>query len=201
MSAITRPYANGKNGTSHTNGANTALLLPADQNLIITGYTGPNQTMIGQHIADQLKLRYVNVERQIEARAGMPPDEFRTRYGETRLKTVEAEVMQDVLLYRGMIIRISGETLMHGEYGRRLAETGPVICLVAALDAVLRRLHVSMGARYHNPNERALAIGNLKREWSVRKLDFVHQLDTTYMTDVEVVDAVIGLWQQAAVGG
>jgi shikimate kinase len=205
MSTIPKPYVNGKNGKngkSHTNGngANSALLLPADQNLIITGYIGPNHSMIGQHVADRLRLRHVNVERQIEARAGMTPDEFRARYGETRLKTVETEVMQDVLLYRGMIIRISGQTLMHGDYSRRLAETGPVVCLVAALDAVLRRLHVSMGARYHNPHERALAIGSLKREWSVRKLDFVHELDTTYLADTEVVDAVIAMWQQVAVG-
>lgn len=200
MSAITKPYVNGKNGKTHTNGngANAALLLPADQNLIITGYTGPNQTMIGQQVAERLKLRYVNVERQIEDRAGMTADEFRARYGETRLKTVETEVMQDVLLYRGMIIRVSGQTLMHGEYSRRLAETGPVVCLVMALDAVLRRLHVSMGARYHNPHERALAIGSLKREWAVRKLDFVHELDTTYLSDTEVVDAVIALWQRVS---
>ncbi|MBI5668204.1 MAG: hypothetical protein HZC41_09375 [Chloroflexi bacterium] len=205
MSSVLKTYTNGSNGSNgangrHDNGATSALLLPADQNLIITGYIGPNPPLIGQQVADRLKLRYVNVERQIEARAGMSPDELRARYGETRLKTVETDVMQDVLLYRGAVIRISGQTLLHGDYSRRLAETGPIVCLVAALDAVLRRLHVAMGARYHNPHERALAIGSLKREWAVRKLDFVHELDTTTLTDSEIVDAVIGLWQQVAVG-
>lgn len=201
MNSILKTYTNGSNGTNgsaHGNGATSALLLPADQNLIITGYIGPNPPLIGQQVADRLKLRYVNVERQIEARAGMPPDDLRARYGETRLKTVEAEVMQDVLLYRGVVLRISGQTLLHGDYSRRLAETGPVICLVTTLDAVLRRLHVSMGARYHNPHERALAIGNLKREWAVRKLDYVHELDTTTLAETEIMDAVIGLWQQVA---
>lgn len=194
-------HTNGKNGNGvyHTNGAASALLLPADQNLIVTGYTGPNLPQIGQQVAERLRLRYVNVERQIEARAGMPPEELRARYGETRLKTIETEVMQDVLLYRGVVIRISGQTLLHGDYSRRLAETGPIVCLVTALDAVLRQLHVAMGARYHNPHERALAVGSLKREWAVRRLDFVHELDTTYHTDAEVVDEVIALWQRVAV--
>lgn len=187
------------NGAQHNNGAAAALLLPADQNLIVTGYTGPNPSLIGQQIAERLKLRYINVERLIEVRAGMPPDELRARYGESHLKTVETEVMQDVLLYRGVVLRISGQTLLHGDYSRRLADTGPIVCLAADLDAVLRRLHVSMGARYHNPHERALAVGYLKREWAVRKLDFVHELDTTYRTDAEVVDDVIALWQRVAV--
>lgn len=189
--------ANG-NGARYSNGT-AALLLPADQNLIVTGYTGPNTPAIGQQVAERLKLRYVNVERQIEARAGMPPDELRARYGETRLKTVETEVMQDVLLYRGVVIRISGQTLLHGDYSRRLTETGPIVCLVASLDSVLRRLHVAMGARYHNPHERALAVGHLKREWAVRRLDHVHELDTTYRAEADIVDDVIALWQRVAV--
>lgn len=175
------------------------LLLPGDQNLILTGYTGPNQPLIGQQVAERLKLRYVNVDRQIEDRAGLPVEELRSRYGETLLKTVETEVMRDVLLYRGVVIRISGQTLQHGEYARRMAETGTIICLVAALDAVLRRLHLAMGARYHNPHERALAIGHLKREWAVRSLDFVHVLDTTYLDDAEIAEAVMNLWQKAVI--
>ncbi|NWG15992.1 MAG: hypothetical protein HXY41_05095 [Chloroflexi bacterium] len=177
----------------------TMLLLPADQNLILTGYTGPHQPLVGQQVAERLKLRYVNVDRQIEDRAGLPVEELRSRYGQTLLKTVETEVMRDVLLYRGAIIRISGQTLQHGEYAHRMAEIGTIICLVAALDAVLRRLHLAMGARYHNPHERALAIGNLKREWAIRKFDFVHVLDTTYLDDAEIADAVMTLWQRVAV--
>lgn len=177
----------------------STLFLPADQNLILTGYTGPNQPLIGQQVAERLRLRYINVDRQIEDRAGMPADELRLRYGETRLKTVEAEVMQDVLLYRGAVIRVSGQTLLHGEYHRRLGETGPIICLVVALDAALRRLHLAMGARYHNPHERALAVGMLKREWAVRRLDSVHTLDTTALADDDITEAIIRLWQQAAV--
>ena len=76
------------------------LLSYGDRNLILTGYTGPNQPIIGRHAAERLKLRYVNVEMQIEAREGMSSEDLRTRYGDARLKMVESEVMQDVLLNR-----------------------------------------------------------------------------------------------------
>ena len=78
------------------------LLSYADLNLILTGYTGPNQPIIGQQAASRLKMRYVNVETQIEAREGMSSEALRTRYGDARLKMVESEVMQDVLLNRGV---------------------------------------------------------------------------------------------------
>jgi shikimate kinase len=175
------------------------LLASTDLNLILTGYTGPNQPRIGQQAAERLKLRYVNVELQLEARAEMPLDEFRARYGETRLKTLEAEVMRDLLLHRGSVIRVSGEMLLRGDYHRRLAETGPVLCLTVTLDAVLRRLHLSLGARYHNPHERALAIGQLKREWAVRRLPDIHEIDSTYMNEEATVARVVETWQSIAI--
>ncbi len=176
------------------------LLSYGDRNLILTGYTGPNQPIIGRQAAERLKRRYVNVEMQIEAREGMSSEDLRTRYGDARLKMVESEVMQDVLLYRGVVIRVSGQTLLRPEYAKRLAATGPIVCLVVTLDAVLQQLHLSLGRSYHNPHERALAIGYLKREWAVRKLEGVRELDVTYFSETETIDALIALWQQMAFG-
>lgn len=171
------------------------MLLPyPDRNLILSGYTGPSQSLIGKQVADQLKLRYINVDSRIEERAGMDIDTLRTTYGETRLKTLETEVMQDVLLYRSALIRISGGTLMRGEYAKRLLETGPILCLTVTLDAALRRLHLAMGGRYHSPNERALAIGQLKREWAVRDLPGIQRLDVTELTEAETIALVIEVW-------
>jgi shikimate kinase len=178
------------------------MLLPyLDRNLILTGYTGPNQPVVGRVVAERLKLRYVNVDLLIEERADMSIDDVRARFGEARLKMMESEVMQDALLYRGVVMRASGQTLLRGDYGKRLAETGPIVCLVVSLDTVLRRLHLSLGGRYHNPQERALALGQLKREWAVRKLDGVHELDVTYLNEAEIVDTVIERWRELAANG
>ena len=175
------------------------LLSFADRNLILTGYTGPNPAPIGQQIAERLKMRYVNVELQIETREGMPSETVRTRYGDARLKTVESEVMQDVLLNRSSVIRVSGQTLLRSDYATRLGETGPIICMVVSLGAVLQRLHLSLGRNYHNPHERALAIGYVKREWAVRKLDGIREIDMTYISDSDTVNALIGIWQESRI--
>lgn len=129
----------------------------------------------------------------------MSVDDLRETFGEARLKTVQSEVMEEVYLHRGAVINISGQTLLIGEHYRRLAETGPVVCLVANLDAVLHRLHVALGARYHNPAERGLALGHLKREWAVRKIEGIVELDTTYLDENAIVEAVVALWQEQAI--
>jgi shikimate kinase len=172
------------------------ILAGSERNLILTGYTGPNQPQIGRRVAERLGVRLFNVEREIEERTGMTAAEIRSTYGESRLKTIEAEVVQEAVLYRGAVIRISGQTLMHSNHFERLQETGEVVCLVSGLDSVLQTLHLTLGARYHNPNERALALGELKREWAVRKLPGIHEIWTTYLTPDEIAETVVAFWEK-----
>jgi shikimate kinase len=171
----------------------------SDRNLILTGYTGPGHLAIGRRVAAALQRTFVNLDMQIEERSGLSIDEIRVRFGETRLKTLEAEVVQEALLYRSAVIRVSGQTLLHSSHYERFSATGPVICLVASLDSVLQNLHLMLGARYHNPNERALVLGNLQREWAVRTCPGIYEIDTTYLSEAEIADAIIALWQQLVI--
>ncbi len=172
-----------------------ALLPFSERNLILTGYTGPNQPGIGRQVAERLNMPFTDVELEIETQTGNTAEGIRSTFGERRLLAVEDEIMEGVVLRRNTIIRINGSVLLHGDHFKRLSETGPIICLFATLDAVLQRLHLSMGARYHNPAERDLALGHIKREWAVRKLDGVHELDVTYLSEDSIVNSVIHLWQ------
>lgn len=174
------------------------LLSYSEQNLILTGYTGPNQPLIGVQVAERLQRPFVNIERQLEERGGMSVEETVARFGESHLKTVEAEIMAETILRRSSVIRVPARILLYGSHYQNLKATGPVICLVASLDAILRRQHLALGARYHDPNERALALGQLKREWAVRALDGIHELDMTYKTEAEALEAIIATWQEIA---
>lgn len=169
-----------------------------DRNLILTGYMEPNKTRVARQVAEQLHMPFVNVEERIEERLGAERDTVRVQYGDHHLKTIEAEIMEQVLLYRSAVIRVNGSTLMHSEHYERMRETGEVICLVARLDAVLQRLHLMMGARYHDPAERGAHLGQLRREWAVRQLPGLMELDVTYFDEEQTIQAITELWQQIA---
>lgn len=171
----------------------------SDQNLILTGYTGPNQPRVGHIVAERLQMRFEDFEQYIEKRTGDTPEAIRNQYGEQRLKSVVNELMEEIILYRNHVIRVNGSTLLVGEHYQRLQETGPVIVLVARLDAILHRLHVQLGARYHDPSERARALGELQREWFMRKLPGIYELDVTDKDETQTVEAIVRLWQSVAI--
>ncbi len=177
-----------------------AISLPlSERNLILTGYTGPNQPLIGRQVAERLGMPLVSVETLIAERAGMSVEAIRRDYGARRLQTFESAVLEETVLRRSTVIRVGASTLLSGKTLERLRATGPVVCLVTTLDAVLQRLHVSMGARYANPAERAVELGVLRREWGVRGLQGVLEVDATYMSAEETTAAVVTLWQDIAI--
>lgn len=170
-----------------------------DRNLILTGYTGPNAPRLGLLTAEQLRLPYVNIDVLITERTGLPYDEVRQFYGESRLKAVESDLIEEARLRRQTVIRVGARTLLRGDHLARLSGTGPIICLVTTLDAVLRRLHIAMGGRYADPNERAREVGQLRQEWAVRGLAGVVELDTTTLNTEQTIQAIIELWRERAI--
>lgn len=170
-----------------------------ERNLVLTGYIEPNKPRIGRQIATQLRMPFVDVAELIEQRLGESVDVIREQYGERRLKTVECEIMDEIMLRRGSVIRVSGSTLVHSDHYERLAETSVMVCLVARLDAILQRMHLTLGARYNNPNERGAQLGQLRREWTVRSKAGLIELDFTYHDEETMIDDIIELWQNIAI--
>ena len=172
--------------------------LLTDLNLIITGYLEPNRPRIARQLSERLNLQLVDVERQIEERFGDSLENIRAIYGERRLKTVEADIMNEVILRRSTVIRVNGSTLLNSGHLQELQYTGPVICLVASLDSILKRIHLTLGARYHNPAERAVAVGELQREWKIREQDGLYEFDATYKQEAELIDDIVAFWRDIA---
>lgn len=167
------------------------------RNLVLSGYIGPLQAVVGRRAATRLGMPYVDIDTRVEARNELTTEEIRSRFGEARLKTLEAEVMTETLLRRDTVIRVSGYRLAQGAWLRQFLETGMVICLVSSIDAVLQSLHQSLGTRYHDADERAVALGQLQREWNLRGLPGVQEVDTTGLELPEVVTTVIRLRERA----
>ena len=176
----------------------TDLPILGDLNLIVTGYIEPNRPRLSRQLARRLGLQMIDVERRVEDHFGESRQNIRSRYGERRLKAVEAQIMDEVILHRGVLIRISGSALLNSGYLSTLQRSGTIICLVASLDSILRQIHLTLGARYHNPTERALALGELQREWKIRGLDGVVEFDATYISDAVLTGRIADFWRNLA---
>lgn len=173
----------------------TSRLQLTDSNLILTGYIEPNKPRIGRGVAERLRMPFVDIEERIQDRMGEGIETLRDTFGERHLKTVEDELMKEMILHRNSVLRINGSILAHSDYLERLQSTGPVICLVARLDAILQKIHLTLGARYHNPSERGVELGMLRREWAIRKRDNIVELNATDLNEEALITQIIDLWQ------
>ncbi len=175
------------------------LRLHGDLNLILTGYVEPNRPRISRQLAQRLGLTLIDVEREMEERLGDTIANLRATYGERHLKTVETEIMDEVVLHRRGLIRVAGSTLVGNVHLADLQRNGVIVCLVASLDSILRRIHLTLGARYHNPVERSRAIGELQREWRIREVEGVVEFDATYVSEAVLIERIAEFWRELAI--
>lgn len=174
------------------------LPLHGDLNLIVTGYLEPNRPRISQQLALRLGLQMIDVEREIEDQLGDTIDSIRQLYGERRLKAIETQVMDQIILHRRALIRVSGNTLLNSGHLAELQRNGIIVCLVASLDSILRRIHLTLGARYHDPIERSRAIGELQREWRIREVENIVEFDATTTTEAILIERIVTFWRDLA---
>ncbi len=172
--------------------------LHGDLNLIVTGYLEPNRPRVSQQLALRLGLEMIDVEREIENRLGNTVENMRQIFGERRLRAIETQIMDEIVLHRRALIRVSGNTLLNSGHLAELQRNGVIVCLVASLDSILRRIHLTLGARYHDPVERSRAIGELQREWRIRDVENVVEFDATTITDAILIERIAAFWRDLA---
>ncbi|MDX2076953.1 MAG: shikimate kinase [bacterium] len=178
-----------------------SMLLPfSERNLILTGYIGIDISRIGRELATQLKMSYFGIDSAIADRAGMFINEIRANFGENRLKSLEADMVSEALLRRQAVIYVTGRTLRQQDYLTRFLETGEVFCLTVNLDAMLHRLHVNMGAQYHTPHDRAVALAELSSEWAIRKKAGIREVHIrSDMPREDILAHIVRLWREFAI--
>ncbi len=173
---------------------NSSVLPAPYHNLILTGYIGISKNSIGRQIAARLEAPFVDLESEIQLREGMPPDEIRQLFGEARLRALEEAVCQELGLRRGSVVSVTSSTLLPEANRQRLMNSGPVLIMTCALNEVLRRLHASQGARFHDPKVRSTALTQIRRERQILQIPGLATLDTTRLNAEQITERAIAFW-------
>jgi shikimate kinase len=164
------------------------------RNLILTGPMGVGKTGVGRRIQQQMEgSQFFDLEIEIQNREGYSAEQIRATFGLARLRSLENQLVEEMTLRRSCIIAVNGFTLLDPSNLERLRETGPILCLTAALGEILRRVHVTEGGRFHDPNYRAVVVGRLKREGEIARTG-LPVLDTTALKMEEVAQRAKTFW-------
>lgn len=136
--------------------------------IFLYGPPATGKTTIGNIIARNLKLPFVDLDRVIEAKADMSIPQIMEGQGESAFRDLESAALREVcsplplgegLGVRACVIALGGGALLREENRQFAEDNGNVVLLMAELDTLLKRLN-------EDSNKRPLLAGDLESKLS-----------------------------------
>ena len=160
--------------------------------IVLTGFMGTGKTQVGRRLARLLGRPFVDTDDLVEAAAGRPVAEIFATEGESRFRAREREAVEQACGVPEAVIATGGGTVLDPENRRRLASAGPIVCLSARPEDILRRVGNPAGRPLlvGSPHERLSRIQALLAERAPSYAFAAHTVDTTGLTLDQVAACV-----------
>ncbi|MDB4947579.1 MAG: shikimate kinase [Gemmatimonadetes bacterium] len=119
----------------------------AVERVVLVGFMCSGKTRVGRELAARLGWEQVDLDREIEARAGMRVAEIFARHGEPRFRELEAEATERVADRRRIVLSSGGGWITRPELLDRLGAGTLSVWLRVSPEQVLARSAASPGER------------------------------------------------------
>ncbi|MCE2471677.1 MAG: 3-dehydroquinate synthase [Anaerolineae bacterium] len=110
------------------------------QNIVITGFMGTGKTTVGEIVARKLNRPFVDMDVEIETRAGFRIPQIFRRQGEAVFRDMERQLVHELALRHGLVIATGGGALVDANNRQMMSQHGIVICLNASKAEIRARL-------------------------------------------------------------
>lgn len=114
--------------------------------VFLVGFMCSGKSHVGRELARALNLRHLDIDRLIERRIGPITPWFQLN-GEAAFRTVENEVLKEVVGENGMVVSTGGGTPCEGDNMERMLKAGTVVFLDVPFDVLLDRVARKGGDR------------------------------------------------------
>jgi shikimate kinase len=168
-------------------------------NIVLTGFMGTGKSVVGRHVAQELRAPFVDLDAAIVKKSGKSVKDIFTTQGEAAFRAIESEVIVELSDRDKTVIATGGGALLDPKNRERLQENGILVCLSARMGTLLERLKEDLSRPLlagENPEERIERL--MKERQSIYDLCPV-QIDTEGKTIAEIADEIIkkvsAMWQ------
>ena len=108
--------------------------------IFLIGYMGCGKTTLGEELARQMGLRYIDLDDFIEAQQGMTVAEIFDEMGENRFRELETEALREVAAMTDVIVGCGGGTPCHCDNMSLMNQSGVTVWLTTSPERITARL-------------------------------------------------------------
>lgn len=168
---------------------------PMPRVIALLGLRGAGKTTIGRRLARRLKRRFVELDRQIETRAGLTLSEIFSLHGEEYYRRLEREALVDLLaLQQPLVITVGGGLVTSPDTYALLLRQTTTVWLKARADDYWNRV-IRQGDRrpvdQHPKAREALRELVARRDPLYAKAE--HAIETSSLAPAQAVDRLVRL--------
>ncbi len=164
------------------------------RNIILLGFMGTGKSTVGRLVAGRLGRTFVDMDDEIELRAGKKISQIFSEDGEARFRGMEQNLVRELAGKENLVIAGGGGIVLNPQNLGEFERTGMLICLTADPEALYRRV---ADAR-HRPlleggDKRAKLIALFEKRKPLYDA-MKNRIDTSSLTAEAVADEVISLF-------
>jgi shikimate kinase len=108
--------------------------------VFLIGYMGCGKTTLGEVLARQRGLRYIDLDEYVEQRCGMTVMEIFDKMGQDRFRELETEALQEVAAMADVIVGCGGGTPCHSGNMDLMNKAGITVWLTTSPERITARL-------------------------------------------------------------
>jgi len=108
--------------------------------VFLTGFMGAGKTVVGTRLAERLGIPFVDLDREIEERAGMGIRQIFETEGETAFRQLERETLRAVLAQPDAVVATGGGTFTFEANARLIGENGLSVFLNPPFATIVARI-------------------------------------------------------------
>ncbi len=155
---------------------------------------GTGKTEVGRSLARALGRGFVDTDRLVEVRAGRSVAEVFAKEGEAGVRARERAAVAEACALPDAVIATGGGALLDPENRRRRAAAGPIVCLTAAPEEILRRVgEAESRPLLAGASDEPARLARIRELLATRATAYgsaTHTVDTTGLTVDQVVERI-----------